>query len=327
MPAMPSSAGTTVSHSTTRIGVRLLAVAGSLAIILGAFLLFVRPWYLHWGATDSEFDSRLPGDEIVPNAIGGETRAITINAPVDVVWPWLAQLGQDRAGFYSYELLENLVGCEMPSGDRLLPDRQSWKIGDRLWMYPSDKAEGMGFATLRTFIPGRAMGFETRMVGTALDAPADGSWSFALVPIDESSTRLLIRGRGTPGRSLLGLAFDRAIFEPVHFVMERRTMLDLKRLAEGGQRDHLANDLQVVLWTVTFLLFVTSIVKVFRKERWEWALAAMIAVAVVFQILTLGQPHVAIGALLVAAVVWVLRLSDAPAHARHSGLGLRVQVR
>ena len=109
----------------------------------------------------------LPGDEIVPAARSRETRAITIAAPAAQVWPWLAQLGQDRAGFYSYRLLENLVGCEMPNIEQLDPRLQSWKLGDKLWMYPPRKAGGVGFAVLAAYEPGRALGFATRQIGTA----------------------------------------------------------------------------------------------------------------------------------------------------------------
>jgi hypothetical protein len=95
-----------------------------------------------------------------------------------------SQLGQDRGGFYSYDILENLVGCAMPTTDRLLPERQSWQIGDKLWMYPPEKAGGIGFATLRVRVPGRALGLATRAPGTPLTAPEDGSWSFILEPLD-----------------------------------------------------------------------------------------------------------------------------------------------
>jgi hypothetical protein len=291
---------------TNSRGVRLLALLGSLAVILGIFFLFVRPWYLRWGATDEETGRVLPGDEIVANAAGQETRAITINAGVEQVWPWLAQIGQDRGGFYSFEVLENLVGCQMPAADRLLVGKQSWKLGDRLWMYPPDKAGGMGYATLRVFIPGRALGFGTHVVGTPIEAPEDGSWSFALEPIDKSTTRFLARGRGPGGRSLLGRAFDKSIFEPMHFVMERRMMLDLKELAEGGERDHLANKVHVILWMITFGLFVAAIVRLLRNEQWVRSSVGLLAVAGLFQFLTLGQPPVLIGIGLVVAVTLLL---------------------
>jgi hypothetical protein len=333
---LPAKNAVTGGSSSASIGTRLLVLAGLLTLILACFFLFVRPWYLRWGAADEELNRMLPGDEIVPHAAGGETRAITINAPVEQVWPWLAQLGQDRGGFYSFEVLENLVGCEMPAANRILPDKQSWKVGDRLWMYPPDKADGVGFATLRAYIPGHAMGFGTRFMGTSPSRPDDGSWSFVLEPLDDGTTRFLVRGRGAPGRSLLGVAFDRSIFEPVHFVMERRMMLDLKQLAEGGARDHTGNTAQVVLWTLTFVFFVAAIVQVVRRAAWGRPLAALFASAIVFQILTLGQPSVVLGIVLVAAVGALLWWPRSPAEhvvagiaggAHHGGIeGLRPSI-
>jgi len=95
----------------------LLAVLGAL---FGVLLVAVRPWYTTWGASEQERSSRLPGDEIGFSG-RNETRAIAIAAPAEQVFSWLAQLGQDRAGFYSYELLEDLVGCEMPRLEHLDP--------------------------------------------------------------------------------------------------------------------------------------------------------------------------------------------------------------
>jgi len=285
---------------------RLLALTVALAAIVGSFYFFVRPWYLRWGATDEELRRVLPSDAIVGDLTASqETRAITIHAGVDRVWPWLAQLGQDRGGFYSYDLLENLVGCRMPTEDRLRSEAQQWQLGDKLWMYPPDRAGGAGFATLRAFVPGRVMGFGTRMTGTSLSQPENGSWSFVLARIDDQTTRLIIRGRGTSGRSLLGVSFDRAIFEPAHFTMERRMMIGIKQLAEGGDRARLWNHVQVGLWTITFLLFFTGIVRVILNRHWLRSLAGLIASAAVFEVLTLGQPPVLVSVMLVALVVMI----------------------
>jgi hypothetical protein len=300
-------------------GFGLLALVGTLGLIVAVFFLAVRPWYLRWGSTDQELQQALPGDEIIPNATGQETRAITIRAPAPAVWPWLAQLGQDRGGFYSYDLLENLVGCEMPTADVLRPEKQTWRIGGKLWMYPSDKAGGAGFATLRIYRPGEALGFGTRAVGTPLSAPESGSWSFIVRPIDSGTTRLLIRGRGAPGRSLLGVVFDRAIFEPVHFVMERRTMTGIRQLAEEGSRHRLHNNLQLALWTIVFGLFAAAAVQVVRTCGRQRSIAATLITAAVFQMLTLGQPPFAIGVLLVAAAAialgWAMKREGAPSNA------------
>jgi hypothetical protein len=292
--------------SMDRLWARISVLALTLTAILCAFFAVVRPWYLQWGASDIEGRMTLPGDEIIPRAAQQETRAITIDAGVDAVWPWLAQVGQDRGGFYSFDLLENVVGCRMPTVDVLRPDKQSWSPGDKLWMYPPEGAGGAGFATLRWYVPGRALGFGTRMVGTPITAPEDGSWTFVLQPLDGYTTRLLIRGRGPVTRSWLGLAFDRSIFEPVHFAMERRMMIGIKQLAEGQDRARAINHLQVALWTITFGLFIVSGAQVLLRREWRRPLTGFVAAAAVFQVLTFVQPPIMLGAGLVAAVVATL---------------------
>jgi len=148
-------------------------VCAATALLLLAYLVIVRPWPLAWGATGAEARMRLPGDGIVAPARSQETRGITIYAGADRIWPWLAQRGQDRGGFYSFDLLENLVGCQMPAVTELRPELQRWTPGDRLWMYPREKANGTGHATLREMIPGRALCSASPGLGAS--APEDGT--------------------------------------------------------------------------------------------------------------------------------------------------------
>ena len=288
---------------------RLVRAAG-LLVALGAisavYAAAVRPWFLRWGSTPTEATATLPGDSIIPNAAFQETRAITIHAPVEQVWPWLAQLGQDRGGFYSYDILENLVGCRMPTVDSLRPAAQQWTLGDKLWMYPADRAGGVGFATLRTYLPGRAMAFGTRNMGVAPGMPDDGSWSFALRRVDASTTRLIVRGRGVAQTTLLGAAFNYVVFEPAHFVMEKRMMIGIDQLSTGHSRQRWVNHLQVTLWTATFVMFVVGLVWIFIGPVWHRKLAGVVSAAVVFQVLTLGQPPLDVGVILVLVVATIL---------------------
>ena len=125
---------------------------------LAVYAARARPWHRRWGSTPAERVMLLPGDEFDE---GGErtTRAITIDAPVDEVWPWVAQLGQDRGGFYSYEWLENLAGCRMRNADRIHPDWQHRDVGETVYLHPS------GGLPVTLFEPGRALGL--RGVGSA----------------------------------------------------------------------------------------------------------------------------------------------------------------
>src|SRR6202030_2013598 len=103
---------------------------------IAALALIGRSRLLRWGATDEEIAALQPGDELIGDANVSATRAITIRRSPDVVWPWVAQLGQGRGGFYSYDFLENLVGCDIHSADRVVPEWQSIEVGAELKLHP-----------------------------------------------------------------------------------------------------------------------------------------------------------------------------------------------
>jgi hypothetical protein len=154
------------------------------------------------------------------------TNAITIQAPAARIWPWLVQLGQGRGGLYSYDWLENLVGSDVHSSDRILPGSQhSLQVGDRLIRM----ARYAPCNPVALFEPQRAL-----VLGHIKDTHAElaagharSSWAFILQPIDTEATRLLIRCRGN---SLMA-----RLQGPVQFVMQRRMMLGIKQRAEGRQ--------------------------------------------------------------------------------------------
>jgi hypothetical protein len=96
----------------------------------------LRRRYLRWEATDEEVNLVLPGDDLLRSADLTATRAVTIRASASVVWPWIAQLGQGRGGFYSYDFLENLMGCEIHSAGRVVPEGQHVVVGDEVRLAP-----------------------------------------------------------------------------------------------------------------------------------------------------------------------------------------------
>lgn len=199
------------------IPVAITALGGAAA--LAAYAFFIRPWHLRWGATEEELKTRLPGDDLVQHPKLNATHAITINAPVERVWPWLAQIGQKKGGFYSYTRLENLVGCNMRNANRIVPEWQNLKVGDEIWLHP--KAPPLKVLAIE---PGRAIVLEN-------------SWTFFLRPIDQQTTRLIIRGRGEFNPDLKNAVLNcilwRGVFEPAHFIMERKMMLGIKQRAEA----------------------------------------------------------------------------------------------
>lgn len=203
------------NHDLRKVGVGLaLAGAGAAATYVWA----IRPWHLRWGATDEEIEQPLPGDELSPHPKLRATHAITINAPAADVWPWLVQMGQDRGGFYSYTWLENLVGCDMHNADEVVSEWQELKVGDNVWLHP--KAPPTKVAAIE---PGHAIVLK-------------GWGAFVLKSIDEKTTRLIIRSQGDYEPDLknpvLNFLLWRVVFEPAHFVMERKMLLGIKERAE-----------------------------------------------------------------------------------------------
>src|ERR1051326_7204279 len=101
-----------------------------------AYTVAVRPWLSQWGAPAEEASTPLPGDDRVPGPAYATTRAITVRAPAEAVWPWLVQLGQGRGGFYTYDRLEQMVGAGIRSANHIVPELQQLAVGDTVPLSP-----------------------------------------------------------------------------------------------------------------------------------------------------------------------------------------------
>jgi hypothetical protein len=199
-----------------------LAWAAALATLigLGALYTFVaRPYHLRWGATDAEVAMAMPGDALItPNAVTS-TRAVTIHAPAATVWAWLVQTGQNRGGdWHSYAWLENLFAADMVEGDTLEPRLQKLRVGDQFFMHAAATVNPTLAVEVIGLEPGRALWLR-------------GGWSFVLLPLDQQSTRLIVRYPMRP-EELGHPIFSFGVFEPAHFVMESGMLLGIKRRAE-----------------------------------------------------------------------------------------------
>ena len=201
------------------------------------YLLVIRPWQMNWGATDEEVRVRLPGDELVPHPALESTRAVTIGAPVEEVWRWLVQLGQDRGGFYSYDLLENLAGARIHNVDRIVPEMQDLKVGDFVPMAPVEWNVPTGGFTVVEIEPQCAIvwrqGWPEDLENmNPSEGQERGTWAFVLETIDEGTTRLLLRERSGHKPRTRDVIFHYLFMERQHFVMERRMLKGIKERAE-----------------------------------------------------------------------------------------------
>ena len=202
----------------------------ALSLIGGATVactVLARRWQLRWGATDQESEEPLPGDNLITHADLAATRAITIRASSSEVWPWIAQLGQGRGGFYSYDFLENLVGCEIHSADRIVPEWQDIGVGDEVRFAPE---VGLTVASLEQ---GRSVVLRGGVPIGNNPPPYDFTWAFVVREEPNKTTRLLVRERYAYTRS-----WARLIVEPTEvlsFVMSQKMLRGIKERAERAR--------------------------------------------------------------------------------------------
>ena len=213
----------------------MLVGAGAAAAGVGAWAA-LRRRTLAWGATCDEVVRPLPGDDLVANPLYVTTRAITVRAPAAAVWPWLVQLGQNRGGFYTYDVLENLMGLDIHSADTIRPEWQDVHVGEDYVTLDPDESMKMTIAVLepeRAFvILSGAPGEPPQAPGSFFKGELEWSWAFVLDPVDERTTRLIIRCRAAWADTLAARLAKPALLEPVHFVMEERMLRGIRERAQ-----------------------------------------------------------------------------------------------
>jgi hypothetical protein len=211
---------TTVTGRTRGIGRIAIAVAGALA----GYVTFARARQLRWGATADEVTSVLPGDDILGDPDLVATRAIAIAAPPDAVWPWLVQLGQAHGGFYTYDVLENLAGCQIHNADHIVPRWQHLAAGDEVRLHPQVAL------TVAVVDPGRALVLRGSVPLGDTPAPYDFTWTFVVTGQRDGTARLIVRERYTYIRRGAAL-----LVEPVamiSFLMSQKMLRGIRERAE-----------------------------------------------------------------------------------------------
>ena len=194
----------------------LLLTAPTAALVYRRYL---RPWQLTWGATPGEVSRALPSDELVKHPTFNATRAITIAAPPKAVWPWLVQAGVTRAGWYSYDLLDNLGHR---SARRIIPELQHLVVGDVLPMSPDGKR---GMRVLSLDAPHSMVWGE----------PGGTTWAWQLDETEDGATRLVTRVRSQYKWLSPSIAFS-VLLEFGDIWMMRKMLLNLRERATTTQR-------------------------------------------------------------------------------------------
>lgn len=200
-----------------------LAVGLALAGLDVAYRSHVKPWMYTWGATADEVAATLPGDDLVEPDLVRTTRAVTIDAPVEAVWPWLAQIGEDRGGFYSYSLLERAAGADIHNASTIHPEWQELYVGDVVTL--AGRFGDYGRQVVAAVEPKSHLVLVSKPDYERVRSgeKATGSWAFYL-RAEGAGTRLVARGTGG--------AVGRATFDVPHFIMESKMLWGIRSRAE-----------------------------------------------------------------------------------------------
>jgi hypothetical protein len=219
-------------------GRKIVGVAGTAAVVYAAW---VRPRLMRWGASDEEVAGPYPGADLVPDGERAATMAVTIDAPPDQVWPWLVQMGWDRGGWYSWDRLDN---HGQPSAREVHPEWQGLDLGDyvKAWQPGAGPRDAWEVAALE---PNRFLGLRglTDLRGRNLNpkqprpsAYMEGLWGFLLNELPGGGTRLVIGGYQAVRPRWLGRFVFYWLYIPVVWVMQARTLAELKRNIERAAR-------------------------------------------------------------------------------------------
>ncbi len=212
----------------------LEGIGGAAAMAMAILMPFLRGARSHWGLDEASAARALPGDALVASPRWSWTHAVEIDAPVAAVWPWVAQIGAGRGGFYSYQWLENVAGCHLQNAEAIHPEWEA-HVGDALVLHPG--APSLPIVEVGESPDGArwlvAHGAPDEAARAAGKSWAAGSWLFYVEPLAAGRCRMLSRFRSTCSDDLgARVAFGPTLLEPIGFVMDRRMLLGVKERAE-----------------------------------------------------------------------------------------------
>jgi hypothetical protein len=236
---------------------RFLSVIALLVILITLYLFLIRPSQLHWGTTAEELRRAMPGDDLVANPTFLATRAITIRGRPEDIWPWLVQMGYNRAGFYGYDLIENLGSkTGIRSAASIVPELQHPTTGDVL---PISSVAYLTFGAIQS---------NQYLIWQSETQPHDSAFTWALYPVDQSHTRLVSRIRLHYHWKIRALVLD-LFTEFADHVAVPRILTGVRNRVEGRASDSLAAEgAEIAVWMLVLLEMAIAMVRVFRWRQW-----------------------------------------------------------
>jgi hypothetical protein len=272
---------------------KIIGVFALVGLVMAGYLLWARPYQLRWGATDEEVNRAMPGDELDSHPAFLATRAITINGTPEEIWPWLLQMGYRRAGYYGYDIFENLGS---PRGIRsavtILPEFQHFKVGDEVPISPAGGLVFYAIEPYRYLIWSGGAGW--------------GGFTWALYPVDSQHTRLVSRVRWTHHWSLpVQLVLD-LITEFSDHLAIRKILQGVKGRVENRIEPMAVGNTEFAIYLVSALIFLAGVIlNVLCPFTWQGWLSGLAAGAA-WLITWYAPVPIWTGALLELLVLWGL---------------------
>ena len=284
---------------------RFFAGAVILLLVLILGYLGINPWLLRWGATDEEVAQSMPGDL---DHIGW-TRAVTIDASPEQIWPWLVQWGQGRGGWYSYDWLENIFGLDIHTAKQILPEYQDLALGDPICVGPD-----FCMSHVTVLEPNQWLSWQAK------DEAGNPVWTFTfgLFPVNETQTRLIVRDSF---RSEVVPSVAVALLEIPDVVMEQKALQTVKERVEGNRGSALVTSLEIIVWFAALIVCLSAFVSFVRGGGWKFLELGAMSVVVVLMLTFLFPPlwlRVLLDLGLLAGLVSMLRAPSLTARPRVS---------
>jgi hypothetical protein len=285
-----------------RFGIGLVVV---LVVLIVGFAVIIQA-AVTWGSTPAEVNASLPGDDIAPDAYISWDNSITIHAPVQKVWPWIIQMSDKRAGFYSYAFIENAVmQAAGIQGDELKGYYNNADVIHPEWQQPP-----VGTGLIMDLLKVQRYEANQYLVGGTDPGDFKWNWSWHLQPVDANSTRLHVRSRlQVPAEArnpLITIAFSAG-----GFVMEQNMIQGIRQRAEGVGEPAAIEIYETLLWLAALAAGLAAAgLFVFGRGESKALLVGVGAVVLVF-VLTYVQPEIWLRAVIdlalwgAAAWVWI----------------------
>jgi hypothetical protein len=230
------------------LAIKALSIAAILALAGTIYLIIIRPWYMRWGATDEEVARKMPGDEIVSEPTFNSTRAVTIEASPDEIWPWLVQIGYGRAGFYGYDLIENPGSPRgLKSAQEIIPELQGFEVGDDLPISVVATYE------IQAMESGRYLIWADEKTG---------AFTWGLYPLEDHQTRLVLRFR------FQHRWYDYLFTDWADHIAVRKMLLGVKDRTEGRAEPMSLQNAEIATWVVAVGELIIAIFLIFKLRIW-----------------------------------------------------------